>query len=150
VLGVAPRYGVTLAPFANRVGTMVAVAVRPVGGGPGGIVVLSRSGKILGFQAVAGGGSALAWSRTGSALAYVGRGTYGAELTEWEIGGQSTTSLLPVPFSHISECAWSPDDLSVLCGGRSDRSWYISQSGTTYVVPGHGQVLAWLAGRLIR
>src|SRR5262249_46586183 len=86
-LGIKSRYGVTLIPFANPQGTMVAVAVQPIGGGPGGVVVVSRRGKLLGHQSVVLGRSpALAWSRSGTTLAHVGAGTYGAELTEWQVG----------------------------------------------------------------
>src|SRR5262249_42802002 len=53
VLAIRPRYGVTLVPYPNPQGTMVAVSVQPIGGGePDGIVVYSRAGKMLGFQTV--------------------------------------------------------------------------------------------------
>lgn len=149
VFGIRPRYGVTLVPYPNPQGTMVAVAVKPIGGELGGIVVYSRAGKMLGFQTLGPGGArGLAWSRSGMTLAFAGQGAYGSELTEWVIGGQSITSEMPVSLRQIAECSWSPDDLSVLCGGGPSASWWILQSGTTYTFTGHGQVLAWLAGRL--
>lgn len=150
VLGIMPRYGVTLVPYPNPQGTMVAVAVRAIGGGePGGIVVYSRAGKMLGFQMVGPSGvRGVAWSRSGTRLAFVGQGYYSADLTEWEISSQSATSETPASLRQIGECAWSPDELAVLCGGGSAGAWWISQSGTTYSFAGHGQVLAWLAGSL--
>jgi hypothetical protein len=150
VLGIRPRYGVTLVPLPNPQGTMVAVAVQSIGGsGQGGIVVYSRGGRLLGFQSAGISGSpAVAWSRSGTSLAYLSQGSSGAELTRWEIGAQSTTSELQVPVSHVSECLWSPDDLSVLCGGGARGSWWISQSGTTYELAGNGVPLAWLGGGL--
>jgi hypothetical protein len=149
VLGITPRYGVTLVPYPNPQGTMVAVTVQPIGDEPAGVVVYSRAGKMLGFQTVARGGArGVAWSRSGTTLAYASQGSNSAELTEWEVGSQSTTSQMLASLGQISECSWSPDGLSVLCGGGPAGAWRVVQSGLTYTLTGHGQVLAWLAGRL--
>jgi hypothetical protein len=152
VLGITPRYGVTLVPYPNPQGTMVAVAVQAISSDvPGGVVVYSRAGKLLGFQMVGPSGvRGLAWSRPGTMLAFAGQGNNGAELTQWEVGSQSTTSEMPVSLRQIDECAWSPDELSVLCGGGAAGAWWIVQSGVTYTFTGQGMVLAWLGGRLSR
>lgn len=149
-LGITPRYGVTLVPYPNPQGTMMAIAVRAIGGdAPGGVVVYSRAGKLLGFQMVGPSGvRGLAWSRSGRMLTFAGQGNNGAELTLWEVGSQSTTDEMPVSLRQIDECAWSPDELSVLCGGGPAGDWWIVQSGTTYTFTGQGMVLAWLGGRL--
>lgn len=150
VLGITPRYGVRLVPYPNPQGTMVAVAVQPIGDyGTGGVVVYSRAGKMLGFQTVdPSGARAITWSPSGTTLAFVGQGDNSADFTDWEVGGGSSTSVMPASLGQIDECVWSPDSLSVLCGGGPTGSWWIVQSGTTYALAGHGQVLAWLGGRL--
>jgi hypothetical protein len=148
VLGIKAVNAITLTPVPNPQGTMVAVEVRPAKRhGSSGIVVLSRTGKVLGSQSAGTAGiPAMAWSRTGASLAYIGLGTYSPELTQWTIGGQSTTGMFPVGTGRVGRCVWSPDGLSVLC--MRNETWLVMQSGKVEQPRGHGIVLAWLPGGL--
>jgi len=141
---------ITLTPVPNPQGTMVAVEVRPATGhGSSGIVVLSRTGKVLGSQSPGMAGiPAMAWARSGTSLAFIGRGAYGPELTRWTVGGQSTTGNFPVYSGAVSRCAWSPDGVSVLCMAGQSGRWLVAQSGTFQYPRGQGFVLAWLPGGL--
>jgi len=142
---------VTLVPTVNPQGTMVAVEVQSIyGGGAGGIVVLSRSGKVLGTE-LASGSPSITWSASGKTLAFVGEGTAGLEVTEWEVGVQSVTNVLDGSGGASGyECFWSPDGKSVLCAGQNN-SWIVTRPASpndSYEFAGDGQVLAWLNGRL--
>jgi hypothetical protein len=150
VLGIKAVNAITLTPVPNPQGTMVAVEVRPASRhGSSGIVVLSRAGKVLGSESAGTAGiPAFAWARSGTALAFVGSGTYGPELTQWTIGGQSTTTSFPVRTGAISRCVWSPDGLSVLCMAGRSGTWLVAQSGRFHQARGRGTVLSWLTGGL--
>jgi hypothetical protein len=150
VLGIKAVNAITLTPVPNPQGTMVAVEVRPATRhGSSGIVVLSRTGKVLGSQSAGTAGiPAMAWARSGASLAYIGRGTYGPELTQWTVGGQTTTGMFPVGTGSIGRCVWSPDGLSVLCMAEPNGTWLIMRSGRAEQGRGHGNVLAWLPGGL--
>jgi hypothetical protein len=140
---------VSLDPIPNPQGTMVAIAVDGPGGG--GIVVLSRSGKVVAAeQAIPGGLLGPAWSDSGSSLAFADEGAQGLELTRWQIGGQSVTTILNMSEKSLGSCLWSPDGDSVLCQ-KGRLQWTLVRSGaanSTYVFSGDGQALAWLKGRL--
>jgi hypothetical protein len=138
-LGISSKVPVTLRAFPNPQGTMVA-----------GVVVLSRLGKLLGAESAGSPAiPAIAWNRPGTTLAFIGRGAAGAELTEWDIGAQSSTSVLPFGISGLASCLWSPDGAAVLCGTR-DGAWFIMSSGFPDMLSGRGLALAWLNGRLGR
>jgi hypothetical protein len=150
VLGIRAVNAITLTPVPNAQGTMVAVEVRPATRhGSSGIVVLSRDGKVLGSESAGTRGiPAIAWARSGTTLAFVGTGTYGPQLTQWTIGGGSTTTNYPVGSGSVSRCVWSPNGLSVLCMAGRRGNWLITQSGTVRQPHGRGIVLAWLTGGL--
>jgi hypothetical protein len=149
-LGIRAVNGLTLTPVPDAHGSMVAVEVqRADRHGSSGIVVLNRVGQVLGAESAGPGGTpTVAWTRSGASLAYVGVGSYAPELTQWAIGGQSTTSMFPVGRGRIGRCVWSPDGLSVLC--MRNGTWLIMQSGRVEYPRGHGNVLAWLPGGLAR
>lgn len=151
VLGLSPRIPVILRAIPNPQGTMVAVEVEPASpGNSAGVVVLSRQGKVLGAESAGSPGiPAIAWSRSGMTLAFIGRGAAGAELTEWDIGAQSSTSVLPFGISGLAGCMWSPDGTGVLCGTRNG-TWFIMSFGYPDMLSGRGLPLAWLNGRLER
>jgi hypothetical protein len=150
VLGIRAVSALTLTPVPNAQGTFVAVEVQPVGRhGSSGIVVINRVGQVLGAESVGPGGiPTVAWTRSGASLAYIGLGTYAPELTQWTIGGQSTTGMFPVGAGRVGHCVWSPDGLSVLCMRGRNGTWLIMQSGKVERPHGHGMVLAWLPGGL--
>ena len=159
VLGFAPGTAVTLGPAVNPQGTMVAVevAANNRAQSPSGVVVLGRSGQVLGTTAIAGGGStAISWSADGGSLAFIS----GADLVQWKIGANAMTrTRLPKGFFFPDECVWSPDSSAVLCGafrilprnqslGTGTESWVVIASGRAHVLGEHGLVLAWLSGQL--
>jgi hypothetical protein len=150
VLGIKAGNAITLTPVPNPQGTMVAVEVRPATRrGSSGIVVVNRVGQVLGAESVGPGGTpTVAWTRSGASLAYIGLGSYAPELTQWTIGGGSTTGMFPAGTGRIGRCVWSPDGLSVLCMARRNGTWLIMQSGRVEQPRGHGYVLAWLPGGL--
>jgi hypothetical protein len=150
VLGIRAVNALTLTPVPNARGTMVAVEVRPVGRhGSSGIVVINRVGRVLGAESVGPGGTpTVAWTRSGASLANIGLGSYSPELTQWTIGGGSTTGMFPAGTRRIGRCVWSPDGLSVLCMAGRNGTWLIMQSGRVEQLRGHGTVLAWLPGGL--
>jgi hypothetical protein len=161
-LGFAPGIAVTLQPAVNPQGTMVAVevAAENKAQSPSGIVVLGRSGQVLGAAPITGGGSTLmSWSADGSSLAFVSDGAPGLELVQWKLGAKAMTRT-PFPKKYFAgQCVWAPDNSAVMCGAfnlvsskRSlvapTESWVVFASGRAHLLGEHGQVLAWLSGRL--
>jgi hypothetical protein len=74
------------------------------------------------------------------------------ELRIWTIGRPAVTSVLPA--SNLSaagagygECIWSPDGMSILCGGAAGGGWAIAKAagGRLAAVHGPGFPVAWLA-----
>ncbi|HEX9033567.1 MAG TPA: hypothetical protein VF834_17130 [Streptosporangiaceae bacterium] len=151
ILGISARATVTLRAIPNPQGTMVAVEVQPTSpGSSAGVVVLDRRGKVLGFESTGSPAiPAIAWSLSGTTLAFVGSGAIGPELTEWDVGAQSSTVNLPFGMSTPAGCMWSPDATAVLCG-TSHGAWTILSAGVPHRVTGRGLALAWLSGRLGR
>jgi hypothetical protein len=156
ILGFTPGTAVTLVPLVNRQGTMVAVQVAAANqtSSPAGIVVLSRSGTVLGAEPIEGGGSAaVSWSGDGSMLAFVSAAKSGLELVQWKIAAKAITRT-PFPKRYlVGECFWSPDNSAVLCRpfpGQPTVSWVVVASGRAHVLAEQGLVLAWLSGRLGR
>jgi hypothetical protein len=150
-IGMVKSTPLTLLPVPNPQGTMVAVQVGSMtSNGPGGIVVLSRTGRVLGVQpATPGGMWSLSWSAAGRTLAYLGQGATGTEITRWEVGQQTMTTDLNAS-GAVSGCLWSPEGQSLLCGGNR-LTWIVSPPSTqtpTTILKGDGQALAWLGGRL--
>jgi hypothetical protein len=160
-LGFAPGTAVSLQPVVNPQGTMVAVqvAAENKAESPSGVVVLSRSGQVLGSARITGGGStAMSWSSDGTSLALV----VGSNLVQWKIGAKvMTRTRLPQGFFFDGGCIWSPDNSAVLCagykintlsrnqplGGSAD-SWVVIAAGHAHILAEHGLVLAWLTGQL--
>jgi hypothetical protein len=149
-LGIPAKTQVSLTLMPNSQGTMVAVNVESITAsiaGPGGVVVLSRTGKVLGTQPPATGGAwALAWSPSAKTLAFLEYGPAGLELTEWTIGGQSTAFAVHVS-GALDNCLWSPDGVSVLCAEGQSQQWVVIQPSMTQPLAEHGMPLAWLSGQ---
>jgi hypothetical protein len=144
-LGNKPGTPLSISPIPNPQGSMVAVEVSSTTDGASGMVVLSRSGKVLGSEP--GGGVAVAWSHSGAVLAFTDPSGGGAELTEWKIGVQSVTTTLDDATAPPDACAWSPDDVSVVCDDGPRGRWLVIRSDTESVTAGQGQPLAWVSGR---
>jgi hypothetical protein len=161
-LGFAAGTAVTLQPEVNPQGTMVAVqvAAENKAQSPSGVVVLSRSGQVLGAAPITGGGSTvMSWSTDGTSLAFVSAGASGLELVQWKISAKAMTRT-PFPKRYFAgQCLWAPDNSAVLCGAfnllSSNRSlvaptesWVVFAAGRAHVLGERGQVLAWLSGHL--
>jgi hypothetical protein len=164
VLGFAPGSAVTLQPVVNPQGTMVAVEVAAdnKSQSPSGIVVLGRSGQVLGAAPITGGGSTvMSWSSAGTSLAFVSGRASGLELVQWKTSAKAMTRT-PFPKRYLAgQCVWAPDNSAVLCGafnllsrarslGPATESWIVFASGRAHVLGERGLVLAWLSGHLQR
>ncbi len=161
-LGFAPGTAVTIQPVVNPQGTMVAVEVAAdnKAQSPSGIVVLGRSGQLLGAAPITGGGSTvISWSTAGTSLAFVSASASGLDLVQWKIDTKAMTRTRVPERYFADQCVWAPDDTAVLCGAyhflsrsRSlvtpTESWVAFASGRAHVLGERGQVLAWLSGHL--
>jgi hypothetical protein len=151
-VGLARSLPVSLAVYPAPSGAEVAVTVRPAAGGSdGGLVILSRSGRIITTLRARGGtGPALGvpvWSVPGRALAYLSASTSGAPaLSVWSGGGRVSTSPLPSSAGRYSTCVWSPDGRSVLCPAAGGSEWVVAPAagGPPAVARGLGLPVAWL------
>ena len=151
-VGLARTLPVSLAVYPAPSGAEVAVTVRPAAGGSdGGLVILSRSGRIITTLRARGGtGPALGvpvWSVSGRALAYLSASTSGAPaLSVWSGGGRISTSPLPSSAGRYGTCVWSPDSRSVLCPAAGGSEWVVAPAagGQPAVARGPGLPVAWL------
>ena len=153
-LGQPAGLKVSMYPQPNPPGSEVAVEVAPVsGGGHAGIVVLSRTGRVLGVvPASKGADSGLSWSPSGSALAFTVARSGGAALSIWVPGGPIRS--LPFPGGAGYElCFWSPDGKWILCAAPADKKpnalfshWVIGKvaGGAMTKVTGPGTPVTWL------
>ncbi len=153
-IGLAAADPVVLVPYPSPSGAEVAVSVQPAAGGQvAGIVVLSRSGRLLAHVHLAGSAAPApaqgipVWSPSGGSLAYLRPGTR-PELDVWQPGGTTIyTTALPGGGSYGS-CVWSPDSRSVLCPLVSGRrtTWLVTRAtgGRPAVASGTGLPVAWL------
>ena len=152
-LGQPAPLKVSLYPQPNTSGSEVAVEVSPVsGGGHAGIVVLGRTGRVLGVvPASKGADSGLSWSPSGSTLAFTVARSGGAALNIWAPGGQIRSLMLPGGGYEL--CFWSPDGKWILCAAPADKKpnalfshWVIGKvgGGATTQVTGPGTPVTWL------
>ena len=151
-VGLARSLPVSLAVYPAPSGAEVAVTVRPAAGGSdGGLVILSRSGRIITtLRARGGAGPALGvpvWSVSGRALAYLSASSSGAPaLSVWSGGGRIVVHPLPSSAGRYGTCVWSPDGRSVLCPAGSGSEWVVvpAAGGPPAVARGPGFPVAWL------
>lgn len=151
-VGLARSLPVSLAVYPAPSGAEVAVTVRPAAGGSdGGLVILSRSGRIVTTLRARGGtGPALGvpvWSASGRDLAYLSTSSSGAPgLSVWSGGGRISASPLPASAGRYGMCVWSPDGRSVLCPAGGGSQWVVvpAAGGPPAVARGPGLPVAWL------
>lgn len=144
---------VVLTPYPSASGDRVAVTINPLPGSEtGGIVVLSRTGEVLGARAIPQGpliGAAPAWSASGHSLAYAGTGARGTVLRIWIVGGAGLTEAIPHPAHRYDTCTWSPDGQWVLCDAAISQTtddWAVGRAAGGSMVPvrGPGHAITWL------
>jgi len=121
------------------------------GGSDGGLVILSRSGRIVKRLPARGlAGPALGapvWSGSGRALAYLSVLSGGTPaLTVWSGGGRILIHPLPSSAGRYGTCVWSPDGRSVLCPAAGGSEWVVvpAAGGPPAVARGSGSPVAWL------
>ena len=152
-LGQPAALKVSLYPQPDPSGSEVAVEVAPVsGGGHAGIVVLSRTGRVLGVVPASNGAdSGLSWSPSGSTLAFTVSRSGGAALSIWAPGGQLRSLMLPG--GGYALCFWSPDGKWILCAAPADKKptalfshWVIGKvaGGAMTKLTGPGTPVTWL------
>jgi hypothetical protein len=149
-LGYPRSLSAALVPYPSPSGTEIAVTVLPAAGGMAGIVILSRSGRVLGTAA--GSVAPPAWSPSGTSLAYAATGSGGSALRIWKAGGRTVTLTLPLPPTggSFSRYIWSPDGMSVLCAPSFEADsgdWEVASAAggsRPLAVRGPGLPVAWL------
>jgi len=149
-LGYPRSLSAALIPYPSPSGTEIAVTVLPAAGGLAGIVILSRSGRVLGTAA--GSLGPPAWSPSGTSLAYAATGSGGSALRIWKAGGRAVTLTLPLPPTggSFSRYIWSPDGMSVLCAPSFEADsgdWEVASAAggsRPLAVRGPGLPVAWL------
>jgi hypothetical protein len=154
-LGLGRNFAVALTPYPDAAGDKIAVEVSPISGSAAGIVVLDRTGRVLGAARTPFGVYGIpAWSPSGASLAYASTGNDGAGVFIWTIGGQNVERPFPPTASGgggFGECIWSPDGKSLLCdaGAPGQLYWVVVRaSGGAAAAPVNapGVPLAWLPG----
>jgi hypothetical protein len=146
---------VALIPYPNASGDKIAVEVLPVDGTTSGIVMLNRTGRVIGtLQTPFGVQGIPVWSPSGTSLAYPSIGNDGPGLFIWTGGDQAAATPFPLSAANgaaFSSCVWSPDGKSVLCEneGPGQHHWVVvGASGRAFAEPAQapGHPLAWLPG----
>ncbi len=168
VLGLDPSIQAQLVPYPDPAGDKVAVEVDPFTGSPtGGVVVLSRSGRVLGSVLPAFGpviGGRVTWSPTGRSLAFPNTSIGGPELITWAVGAQPVSNPFPGASYGFGQCLWSPDESAILCpafGQNAQPSsgsevqpqkWVIASAagGPMAMVAARGAPLAWIRSAAAR
>ena len=145
---------VALDPFPNPSGDKIAVEVLPVSGTTSGIVMLNRTGRVIGTVLTPFGvqGNPV-WSPSGTSLAYPSTGNDGPGLFIWTGGDQAAARPFPPSAADagFSSCVWSADGKSVLCetGVPGQYHWVVAgASGGALAVPAQapGRPLVWVTG----
>jgi hypothetical protein len=153
-LGQPASLKVSLYPQPNPSGSEIAVEVGPVSGsGHAGIVVLSRTGRVLAVVPTPTGvDSGATWSPSGRALAFTVARSGGTALSIWSPGGQLRSRPLPGAVNY-DFCFWSPDGKWILCAAPANKKpnamfshWVIGKvaDGAMTQVTGPGTPVTWL------
>jgi hypothetical protein len=143
---------VALTSYPSPSGNEVAVTVQPeYGSSTSGVVILNRAGKVLGTIATSAGPvgtGSVAWSPSGTSLAFPAAGRTSPSLTIATMTGQLQRQ--PFPASTAAEyryCLWSPDGQSIICAsGGVGQQWVIATMAAHVMTPVHGPgaPVAWL------
>ncbi len=140
--------------FPNPQGTAVAIVLNPPFGGVGdvGIVVLDRSGTVIGIVPPPSGPveySWPSWSPDGRSLVYPTIGSSGTELAIWRETGRPLLRTAPDNGAAFGYCLWAPNGSAVLCptiqSARADWDEGAASGGPLFAVPAPGNPIVWLA-----
>jgi len=164
--GQSTTAGVQLAAYPDPAGDKLAVVLDPLGIGDAdaAMVVVSRTGKVLGSVDATSGPTANvapAWSPDGTSLAYTTFGSHGAALVVWTPGHAPKARLAPDPGDDFGGCLWAPAGDEILCvnvlGFEQSTQWGLAASrnqwvvgasggGALYLSHAPGVPIAWLPG----
>lgn len=139
-----------LFPAPDPAGDKVAIVVQPqVSGRPAGVVVVSRSGRVLYAAGRLGRYVDASWSPSGQSLALAAQVAHGSRLHIWTVSGSTSVQQFPAHADYGS-CSWSPDGGWILCavGGphATGEQWVVASAAghPMIVTKGPGFPVAWL------
>jgi hypothetical protein len=139
-----------LFPAPDPAGDKIAIVVQPqVTGRAAGVVVVSRSGRVLYAAASLGKFVSATWSPSGQSLAMPAQLPHGSALHIWAGGAGTSVQQFP-GHADYGSCSWSPDGAWILCaaGGphATGEQWVVaSATGKPMIVTtGPGYPVSWL------
>jgi len=142
---------VYLFPAPDPAGDKIAIVVEPeVGQSLAGVVVVSRTGRVLYALSGAGLHVSASWSQSGESLAMPAQVAHGSVLHIWNASGRTSVQRFPGR-GEYGGCSWSPDGAWILCevGGphASGEQWAVASAsgGPMVITTGPGYPIAWLA-----
>ena len=137
-------------PSPDPAGDKIAIVVQPLNpAASAGVVVVTRSGRVVYAVGGAGRSVSVSWSLSGQSLAIAGQGPHESVLRIWTASG--SPSVQPFPgHAGYTDCVWSPDGAWILCalaGEHSDgKQWVVAAAsgGPMAVTKGPGFPLSWI------
>lgn len=152
-----PTATVALSVLPDPQGEKLAVTVVPAGAPaqPTGIVVLSRTGQLLGSTSAPRGTLGRpSWSPTGSSLVYSAPGARGPAIALWSIGGapsiRDAPPGTPGAGTGFGDCIWAVGGTDFLCASSNNNlertAWLIGGPGHAPLSLVYGPALpvAWI------
>jgi hypothetical protein len=139
-----------LFPVPDRAGDKIAIEIQPqVNSGSAGVVVVTRTGRVLYTIGGLGRSVSTSWSADGQALATVAQLPTGSELHIWRANAAASVQRFPGNADY-GVFSWSPDGKWLLCAisGRNANGehWVVASAtgGPMIVTKGPGYPIAWL------
>ena len=151
-VGLPRRLAVSLAVYPSPSGASAAVTVRPAGGGPdGGMVILTRAGRMVAALLVRRGAGpdlgAPFWSPSAKSLAYLSTSRSGAaQLSIWAAGTADRVQQSPGLGRPLWLVRLGAGWHILLCAAAGGSEWVVARAagGKPAVTPGPGLPVAWL------
>jgi WD40 repeat protein len=153
-LGLPQKTPLTLTPYPSPSGSTVAVMVAPITGRGGGVVILSRAGRLITtISRSAEFIGALSWSPSGTTFAFNEKTSRGQDgLGFWSMGGRLTIRTIPHG-AYYGPAVWSPDGKWVLVAASRSQNpnaafthWVImpAAGGPIVSLTGPGTPISWI------